>query len=276
MRQEFEFFSDDLCRTTGTITVGFIVASVEAIKILHLAGQLKVAPLGCGAIVLDLEDPWSLLSLSRRQGRIIFVGSLGTIVIKCKDLRIIQLDIPGMEESLNIASSIEALSTLDSIALLYPFFYRPMFEVIEDGWHSFLPEREFELLSSVTNEWRLSYVNKDFSICPSYPPIVTVPKSIDDESLWKVATFRHGGRFPVLSYYHKKNGMTMDDTLLEEGISQLQRDLECQLFEKMENVLLEFSCLKVENALLTSQSLQSPEPKPEVIGEMEAKSSEVC
>lgn len=36
-----------------------------------------------------------------------FVGSLGTIVIKCKDLRIIQLDIPGMEECLNIASSIE-------------------------------------------------------------------------------------------------------------------------------------------------------------------------
>ena len=36
-----------------------------------------------------------------------FVGPLGTIIIKCKDFRIIQLDIPGMEECLNIASSIE-------------------------------------------------------------------------------------------------------------------------------------------------------------------------
>lgn len=36
-----------------------------------------------------------------------FLGSVGTIIIKCKDLRIIQLDIPGMEECLNIASSIE-------------------------------------------------------------------------------------------------------------------------------------------------------------------------
>nr|XP_014348177.1 PREDICTED: myotubularin-related protein 9 [Latimeria chalumnae] len=78
-----------------------------------------------------------------------FLGSLGTIIIKCKDLRIIQLDIPGMEECLNIASSIEALSTLDSTTLMYPFFYRPMFEVVEDGWHSFLPEQEFELLTSV-------------------------------------------------------------------------------------------------------------------------------
>ncbi|OPJ71459.1 hypothetical protein AV530_016313 [Patagioenas fasciata monilis] len=78
-----------------------------------------------------------------------FVGSLGTIIIKCKDLRIIQLDIPGMEECLNIANSIEALSTLDSVTLMYPFFYRPMFEIVEDGWRSFLPGQEFELLSSM-------------------------------------------------------------------------------------------------------------------------------
>lgn len=36
-----------------------------------------------------------------------FVGSLGTIIVKCKDLRVIQLDIPGLEECLNIANSIE-------------------------------------------------------------------------------------------------------------------------------------------------------------------------
>lgn len=58
-----------------------------------------------------------------------------------------------------------------------------------------------------TDEWRLSVVNKDFSVCPSYPPLVAVPKDVDDDTLRKVATFRHSGRFPVLSYYHKKNGM---------------------------------------------------------------------
>ncbi|ETE62103.1 Myotubularin-related protein 9, partial [Ophiophagus hannah] len=99
----------------------------------------------------NVEELWLLHSnIDSIEKR--FIGFLGTIIIKCKDLRIIQLDIPGMEESLNIASSIEALSTLDSITLMYPFFYRPMFEV---------------------------------------------------------ATFRHGGRFPVLSYYHKKNGMVI-------------------------------------------------------------------
>lgn len=138
-----------------------------------------------------------------------FVGSLGSIVVKCKDLRVIKLDIPGMDECLNIASSIEALSTLDSLSLMYPFFYRPMFEVVEDGWNTFRPADAYKDLESMTDEWRLSEVNKDFSVCPSYPALVAVPKSIEDDTLRKVATFRHGGRFPVLSYYHKKNGMVM-------------------------------------------------------------------
>ncbi|CAB1342511.1 unnamed protein product [Coregonus sp. 'balchen'] len=138
-----------------------------------------------------------------------FVGSLGTIIVKCKDLRVIQLDIPGMEECLNVASSIEALSTLDSVSLMYPFFYRPMFQVIEDGWNSFLSEDAFKDLESMTEEWRLSDVNKDYSVCSSYPPLVAVPKDVDDDTLRKAAAFRHGGRFPVLSYYHKKNGMVM-------------------------------------------------------------------
>lgn len=53
----------------------------------------------------------------------------------------------------------------------------------------------------------MSTVNRDFSVCPSYPRAVIVPKSVDDEMLKKVAKFRQGGRFPVLCYRHRKNGM---------------------------------------------------------------------
>ncbi|TTS81764.1 Myotubularin-related protein 9 [Bagarius yarrelli] len=84
-----------------------------------------------------------------------------------RDLRILQLDIPGMEECLNIASSIE--------------------------W----------------DRWRLSTVNRDFSVCPSYPSAVIVPRSVDDDTLLKAARFRHGGRFPVLCYCHHSNSMVI-------------------------------------------------------------------
>jgi len=32
---------------------------------------------------------------------------------------------------------------------MYPFFYRPLFEVIEDGWQLFIPEEAFKDLESM-------------------------------------------------------------------------------------------------------------------------------
>lgn len=57
-----------------------------------------------------------------------------------------------------------------------------------------------------TSQWRLSHVNQDFTTCPTYPPAVIVPAAVDDDTLRKAARFRQGGRFPILSYYHPKNG----------------------------------------------------------------------
>ncbi|XP_033640432.1 myotubularin-related protein 9-like isoform X2 [Asterias rubens] len=133
-----------------------------------------------------------------------FSGSVGQLTIKCKNFMIIQLDINGMEECLNIASSIEMLSNLESVTLTYPFFYRPMADVLEDGWQAFLPETEFARMN--TDDWRLSFVNKNFQVCPTYPQAVVVPKNIDDDCIMQAAAFRQGGRFPVLSYLHAANG----------------------------------------------------------------------
>ncbi|KAM3593996.1 uncharacterized protein V6R79_000504 [Siganus canaliculatus] len=136
-------------------------------------------------------------------------GSSGTITIKCKDLRVLQLDIPGMEQCLNIARSIETLSCLDSVPEMYPFFYRPSDLNLQDQWGLSTPEKHYSQMKELHDKWRLSSVNRDYSVCPSYPPAVIVPKSTDDDILRKVAKFRQGGRFPVLCYYHRKNGMVI-------------------------------------------------------------------
>ncbi|CAH1776264.1 unnamed protein product [Owenia fusiformis] len=136
-------------------------------------------------------------------------GNVGSIILKCKDFQIIKLDIPSVEECLNIATSIEKLSNINNITLQYPFFYRPLFDVLEDGWSAFLPESEFSRLLGHCEYFRLSHINKNFEVCPSYPQAVVVPKAIDDESLIKIAQFRQHGRFPVLSYYHNENKMVM-------------------------------------------------------------------
>ncbi|XP_041828838.1 myotubularin-related protein 9 isoform X1 [Melanotaenia boesemani] len=136
-------------------------------------------------------------------------GSSGTITIKCKDLRILQLDIPGMEQCLNIAHSIETLSCLDNVPEMYPFFHRPTDLSLESQWGLSTPEIHFSQMKELHKRWRLSSVNRDYLVCPSYPPAVIVPNTVDDDTLKKVAKFRQGGRFPVLCYYHRKNGMVI-------------------------------------------------------------------
>ncbi|XP_041669189.1 myotubularin-related protein 9 isoform X2 [Cheilinus undulatus] len=136
-------------------------------------------------------------------------GSSGTVTIKCKDLRVLQLDIPGMEQCLNIAHSIETLSCLDCASEMYPFFYRPSDLSLQNQWGLSSPEKLYSQTLELHYKWRVSTVNRSFSVSPSYPPAVIVPKITDDDMLKKVAKFRQGGRFPVLCYYHRKNGMVI-------------------------------------------------------------------
>ncbi|CAI5771472.1 Hypothetical predicted protein [Podarcis lilfordi] len=65
----------------------------------------------------------------------------------------------------------------------------------------------------------------------------------------------------------------MADNLLQESIYQLQRDWDCQLFEKMESTLLEFTHLKVEmeNAPPTFQNLQGARPEERAVEDRDAK-----
>jgi len=48
--------------------------------------------------------------------------------------------------------------------------------------------------------WRLSDVNKDYSMCGSYPRALVVPRLINDKEVLQCATFRSEGRIPSLTW----------------------------------------------------------------------------
>ncbi|XP_013114065.1 myotubularin-related protein 9 [Stomoxys calcitrans] len=190
----------------------------------------------------------------------------GIITLKCKDLRIISLRIKLAKDFFNVASSLEALSTLNKPESEYPFFYRPMYTILEDGYTMFRPELEFsKLISSVSGanncgnaescyntsavspvspnghdntdgscEWRITHINKDFKICPSYGSILVVPKTITDEQISQSAAFRDGGRFPVLSYRHE-NGAALLRCAQPLSVQGIKR---CRADEAILNVVL--------------------------------------
>lgn len=121
--------------------------------------------------------------------------------------------------------------------MLYPFFFNANFDILEDGWLAFTLDTEYAKYRN-SADFRLTDINKDFKVrafdllhyikciryirhtgicfavwyffqvCKSYPKLLVVPKSIDDETIIKAAKFRHHDRFPVLSYAHKSSGVS--------------------------------------------------------------------
>ncbi|MES1915175.1 MAG: hypothetical protein MHM6MM_007157 [Cercozoa sp. M6MM] len=69
-----------------------------------------------------------------------------------------------------------------------------------DGWNIYDPEKEFARQQLPGPEYRISRVNEDFSICPSYPKLLAVPQEFTDNDLRRVAVFRRRGRIPVLTW----------------------------------------------------------------------------
>ncbi|XP_066601319.1 myotubularin-related protein 3 [Prorops nasuta] len=54
--------------------------------------------------------------------------------------------------------------------------------------------------------WRVSQINKDYRMCPSYPPQLLVPACISDDTLEAVAKFRSSRRIPAVVWRHVNNG----------------------------------------------------------------------
>ena len=132
----------------------------------------------------------------------------GSIILKCKDFRILQLDINSTDDLMSVMLSIEQLMSQEQ-TLQYPFFNKPQptntsMTHIEDGWMAFTPISEWSrLLTAHADEWRISYLNKDYKVCNSYPSAVIVPRHVDDKTIISSASFRDSGRFPVLCYRHE-------------------------------------------------------------------------
>lgn len=154
------------------------------------------------------------------------------IVLKCKDFETYQLTVINQEDAQNIANSIENLSTLDNISLQYPFFYKPLEDLSEPKLGSV--EEDFLMVSNVSDQWRISDINKNFEVCPTYPQRIIVPLSITDQMIYKSSDFRRGGRFPVLSYCHHNGRVVMRSSEPLIGSSNRR----CKEDEKLINVVL--------------------------------------
>lgn len=156
----------------------------------------------------------------------------GSLILKCKDFRIIRLDIFATEDLNNVATTIESIISISNILLACPFFYRSTDTIGEDGWTAYRPEIEFSQQVR-TDEWRFTYVNRNYDVCATYPNILVVPKNIDDDIIIAAARFRDGGRFPVLSYRHSSGSVLLRSS--QPMVGSMKR---CKEDERLLNAVL--------------------------------------
>ncbi|CAH8539762.1 unnamed protein product [Schistosoma turkestanicum] len=141
-----------------------------------------------------------------------------TIVLYTKDFYIYELTVNSFSMARSIEQLLEAVTSITDITQFYPFTFKsnqlsPLSVIKTIDWSNNINE----ILSN--EKWRISQVNENYALCNSYPKTVIVPAKCDDQTILESSRFRHGGRFPLLVYYHKPRQTTLFITA-EPMISQ--------------------------------------------------------
>jgi hypothetical protein len=77
-----------------------------------------------------------------------------------------------------------------------------------NGWMIYNIEKEFQRqgldFESEKSKFILSNINEEYSICPSYPSKLIIPRYIKKHQIKECSLFRTKGRFPTMCYFYKK------------------------------------------------------------------------
>ncbi|XP_056431555.1 myotubularin [Gadus chalcogrammus] len=158
------------------------------------------------AEALTLDVPLGVISRVEKMGGASSRGenSYG-LDITCKDMR-----------SLRFALKQEGHSRRDIFEILSKYAFplshgQPLFSYLsqekyeENGWSIYKPLEEFRRQGLPNERWRITFINKNYELCDTYPTILAVPYRASEEDLKRVAAFRSRGRIPVLSWIQRDN-----------------------------------------------------------------------
>ncbi|CAI8029271.1 Myotubularin-related protein 2 [Geodia barretti] len=152
-----------------------------------------------------LHVPLGVISHVEKMGRSRSKGENAYgLEIFCKDMR--TLKFAHKQETHGRRGMYERLQIV-SFPISYgknPFAYSFKQSYPTNGWEVYDPVRELKRLSVGAENvpWRISETNSDYSMCETYPTILGVPASVNDETLVLASQFRSKGRMPVLSWLH--------------------------------------------------------------------------
>ncbi|ODQ66103.1 phosphatases II [Nadsonia fulvescens var. elongata DSM 6958] len=133
--------------------------------------------------------------------------------IRCRDFTMMGLCFQDHRIARDVYDSIMKLTCVPNIDRLYGFMFTPSKqELMFNGWKIYDKKREWERMGLnffKDSSWRITNLNTDYKLCPSYPSYIVVPSAISDTVIIHAAKFRSKARLPALSYFHGFNSCTI-------------------------------------------------------------------
>uniref|UniRef100_A0AC11E1G9 Myotubularin 1 n=1 Tax=Ovis aries TaxID=9940 RepID=A0AC11E1G9_SHEEP len=148
------------------------------------------------ALILDV--PLGVISRIEKMGGATSRGenSYG-LDITCKDLRNLRFALK--QEGHSRRDMFEILTRyafpLAHSLPIFAFLNEEKFNV--DGWTVYNPVEEYRRQGLPNHHWRITFINKCYKLCDTYPALLVVPYRASDEDLRRVATFRSRNRIPA-------------------------------------------------------------------------------
>uniref|UniRef100_A0A8I5KRS4 Myotubularin n=1 Tax=Homo sapiens TaxID=9606 RepID=A0A8I5KRS4_HUMAN len=147
---------------------------------------------------LILDVPLGVISRIEKMGGATSRGenSYG-LDITCKDMRNLRFALK--QEGHSRRDMFEILTRyafpLAHSLPLFAFLNEEKFNV--DGWTVYNPVEEYRRQGLPNHHWRITFINKCYELCDTYPALLVVPYRASDDDLRRVATFRSRNRIPA-------------------------------------------------------------------------------
>ena len=150
------------------------------------------------------------------------LGEVNEICIKCKDIRMINIEFKKEEEKVGfiwLLREIEQdryITASDGSKLTFTIYSLPDEKEETDGdmgeSHIYNEEEEFRRIGALKENSHLRIYRQDInneSICKSYPRSVLVPKTMCNDEIIEASKFRSRSRFPTVTWMHPENGAVL-------------------------------------------------------------------
>ncbi|KAG6596078.1 myotubularin-like protein [Phytophthora cinnamomi] len=138
------------------------------------------------------------------------LGPMSQLEVSCKNFELVKFNFPGEAVSGDVYVKINQMLMDKLQPAAYAFARQPD----TSGWAAYDLQAEFTRVGfkapksgAQIGGFRITHVNNNYKMSPTYPSSFVVPASVSDGELRKISCFRARGRVPAVTYRHKNDAV---------------------------------------------------------------------